>query len=252
MPIYLIRLAEMECSVAQRPVRVGEGSLAWFSFATMSCLSAALSIFVWGCSGEDASLTGGDAQQCVDGTFAHCLLPLSAEASAEVRPTSDAAGDATGDMQGLCSGPPRAGCAAALGGTTCGIGFTCDTNPAHGCAPSECSCNPPQGWSCSADCNGGVCIAVRLDASAEVGLTSDASGAGDADGDTQSLCSGPPRAGCAAAFGGTVCKIGFTCDTNPAHGCAPSECSCNPPQGWSCSADCNGGVCVPVQDAGRE
>ena len=69
-----------------------------------------------------------------------------------------------------------------------------------------------------------------------------------ADAVTTTACQGPNRVGCAGLP--DACQPGFFCDTDPAHGCAPSMCACSPPQGWACSADCGGGVCRAVGDAG--
>jgi hypothetical protein len=64
-------------------------------------------------------------------------------------------GGATPDA-GKCSGTaPQPGCF--YNGIGCPAGQACS---AVGCAPSQCGCDPAQGWWCTSDCNGGTCIAV--------------------------------------------------------------------------------------------
>lgn len=80
------------------------------------------------------------------------------------------------------------------------------------CIPSACECNADQGWVCTDDCIGGVCQA--------------------------SACPGKNPQGCSESG----CPAGKECKSTSE--CIPSSCICDEGLGgWSCSADCNGGVC---------
>ena len=93
--------------------------------------------------------------------------------------------------------------------TGCGPDKTCVTTDS--CIPTSCQCTD-DGWVCTSDCIGGVCV--------------------------ESTCSGKNPQGCASAG----CPEGFVCQ--PTADCVPSACSCNEPLGaWECASDCNGGVC---------
>jgi len=93
--------------------------------------------------------------------------------------------------------------------------------PSTECVPSSCVCDPTTGaWSCTEDCG------------------------------MPNVCQ-PPAMACAPPFRSQLC--GQTADCNSgevctrSHGeCIPSACGCDPQTGqWTCTADCNGGLCVP-------
>lgn len=117
----------------------------------------------------------------------------------------------------------------------CGPGRACLREP-NQCNPSFCGCDPATGGIfCTDDCGGGVCGAATLDA----GVTD----AGASDG---GFCAGfvPP---CSSD---TQCGPGSQCVRDP-NQCNPSACGCDPTDGTVfCTADCGGGVCAPVADAG--
>lgn len=49
----------------------------------------------------------------------------------------------------------------------------------------------------------------------------------------------------------TGCPGDMVCDTSGQYGCVPSACGCDPATGGiMCTADCNGGTCVPADDCG--
>ena len=106
-----------------------------------------------------------------------------------------------------CTEPSPAGCV----NTGCETGFVCDTS--SGCRPSACQCDSDGLWACTADCGGGECVP------------------GDP------AC-GPNPEGCV----NTGCEDGFVCDTT--FGCRSSSCVCTG-ELWICTADCDGGECVP-------
>jgi hypothetical protein len=55
------------------------------------------------------------------------------------------------------------------------------------------------------------------------------------------VCDGPNPSGCFS--NGFGCLDGSVCSQA---GCTSSHCVCDP-TGWSCTSDCNGGTCVPVE-----
>lgn len=121
-----------------------------------------------------------------------------------------------------CKGPNPAGCVQ----TGCPDGQECVTDDADACTPSSCGCDPATDtWICTTDCNGGVCVA-RGDAGSDAG--------------GEAACEGPNPAGCVS----TGCPSGQTC-VDDGSACVPSGCGCDASSGtWTCTADCNGGVCV--------
>ena len=115
----------------------------------------------------------------------------------------------TGGGAGACATPnPAEGCSAG----SCPTGYVCDTSA---CRPSSCSCDPKDGWVCTADCGqGGACVLEKTN-----------------------KCEGPdPSAPCDAK----ECEKtpGFACQPD---NCKPSTCSCGD-NGWQCTADCGQGT----------
>lgn len=117
----------------------------------------------------------------------------------------------------LCNGEPSPVSCAQAG---CPDGYACveDSDPTV-CHPSQCSCDPTNGWACTADCGmgGSSCVV------APAGNT----------------CNGVPSP---VSCTSTSCPAGFSCTPDPdPTTCHPSQCSCEPTNGWACTADCGMG-----------
>jgi hypothetical protein len=118
---------------------------------------------------------------------------------------------------------------------------------------ATCTCGPipPPPSPC---CIKGICQVGGACAGATIAPDIDASGDdanalanGDAATDAN-VCSQPPP-GCARLVNASPCQAGYICD--PTQGSTPSECfACDPKNGWLCSADTGGGLCVQAADAG--
>ena len=108
-----------------------------------------------------------------------------------------------------CNAPdPSDGC-----DNGCPAGYTCDPSA---CRPSSCSCDPENGWACTADCGeGGTCMP-----------------------DNGASCEDPdPSQNCDT----TGCPQGLSCEPDQ---CKPSTCSCMSGS-WACTFDCvEGTSCV--------
>jgi hypothetical protein len=211
-------------------------------------LGTGLLLAMSGCSSEDTLGKKGDSSQIGTG--------------------GQAGGGSAGAASLACEGPNPAGCRA----TGCPDGQKCDTTV--GCSPSGCSCDADNGiWICTTDCSGGTCVddpgtvqcsagcastgcpaGQKCDTSSEcipsycwctpdglvAGCTDDCGGGVCVDDPGGAPCRSPNPAGCSE----TGCPAGQKCDTNS--GCAPSACACEASTGtWTCTADCNGGICVP-------
>lgn len=167
----------------------------------------------------------------------------------------------------------------------CNSGQSCLPPIDRRCHPSACSCDPTTGEiECSADCSGKECRQTS-DAGACEGFEAPCSGdhqcgPGRAclrDGSCRpSACRCDPSTGdviCTEDCGGGVCGVAVDAGPVPDGGCqnfrlpclrdsecyqneicshdecAPSACACTA-SGVVCTADCNGGICRPVSDAG--
>ncbi|TVQ97852.1 MAG: hypothetical protein EA398_13900 [Deltaproteobacteria bacterium] len=132
--------------------------------------------------------------------------------------------DDPGSTEPVCDDPePTWDCRV----TGCNDDETCTEPPGDGtvCVPSRCDCED-EGWICTEDCGGWFC------APDDPGT----SGPGSTEPPT---CDGPNPAGCIE----TGCDDGEVC-TLLLDICTPSQCFCDE-DGWACTDDCGGGVCVP-------
>ncbi len=76
------------------------------------------------------------------------------------------------------------------------------------------------------------------------GATGDGTATGDGSDDGSQACEGDNPQGCAEGS----CGEGEVCSLETEE-CASSSCSCDEASGqWNCTPDCNGGVCVPVEE----
>lgn len=146
----------------------------------------------------------------------------------------------------------------------CDAGWVCDLDA---CVPSHCQCDPVDGWQCTQDCRGAcvpdsgacpepdpsegscysdsacgpgeVCVQAGCKPShcvcGEEGWSCTEDCAGTC---ASAACDGPNPQGCMK----DGCPEGEVCVQQ---GCEPSTCECNE-EGWICTADCGGGVCVPA------
>jgi hypothetical protein len=147
----------------------------------------------------------------------------------------------------------------------CDEGFVC--GPSVGCVPSHCECDAATGAIiCTKDCGGGTCVpdgpGACCDEASEPGVGENplciegASCCADGtwqcnNGNGTSSCDAPGKP-CVDKCAGYVppgcnqagCPEGSSCKQGV--GCTPSICSCDPSNGFViCTADCNGGTCVP-------